>query len=204
MFYWRIDLKNLSCKGVLVVLTFLLFCCGSNTESRTSLYRIDSLVTSQVKYLTEIKARLHKEATLKNGVDSVTYLPKDTAAWINELDIFLQLNAINKPINRDSYLVDDGLMDPTSNLTVKAFTSTKDLPVVYLRIFYQDNIRKPRKIEALYDEANSLYQSARLLTMDFQQIDNKTVLTSYSIKGGQKMIMGDSVNFFVRGKILMD
>ena len=98
----------------------------------------------------------------------------------------------------------DGLFDPGSNLTVKAFTSLKKLPVVYLKIYYQGSIEKPRKIEALYDEANLLYESARLLSMHFAQVDNRTVLTHYSIKGGQKMIFGDSVAFYISAKILLD
>ena len=54
------------------------------------------------------------------------------------------------------------------------------------------------------DEETSLYKSSRFLTLEFQNINNKNVLTSYSVKGGQKMIMGDSVIFSVKGKILID
>jgi hypothetical protein len=122
-------------------------------------------------------------------------------AWRNELEIFSQLQVINKPINREFYIIDDGLFDPSSNLTVKAFSATENLPVRYLRVFYQESISKPRKIEALYDDRNQLYKSGRILEMEFQQIDNKSVLTSYAIEGGQKMILGDSVAFVIRGVI---
>jgi hypothetical protein len=180
-----------------------LWSCNSEREP-AAFYPIDSLLTGQIQHLTAMKAGLFKEAFLNGKTDTLSYIPKDTVAWVNELDIFRKLQIINKPANKGSYLVDDGLFDPESNLTVKAFTSVKKLPVVYLKVFYQGSIEKPRKIEALYDEANPLYESARLLSMHFQQIDNETVLTSYDIKGGQKMIFADSVVFYIKGKILVD
>jgi hypothetical protein len=187
-----------------ILLFFLVLASCEQARQPATFYPVDSLISDQVKYLSETRAGLFKEALLSGKTDTVTYVPKDTVAWLNELGIFRKLDMINKPVNKGNYLVNDGLFDPGSNLTVKAFTSLKKLPVVYLRIYYQGTIEKPRKIEALYDEANPLYQSARLLSMHFAQIDDKTVLTSYSIKGGQKMIFADSVAFYISGKILVD
>lgn len=180
-----------------------LTCCEQQRQPAT-FYPIDSLLSQQVKHLTEIRAGLFKEALLGGETDTASFVPDDTLAWSNELGIFRKLDMINKPVNKGGYLVTDGLLDPGSNLTVKAFTSLRKLPVVYLKIYYQGTLDKPRKIEALYDEANPLYASARLLSMHFEQIENKTVLTSYSVKGGQKMIFGDSVAFYISGKVLVD
>lgn len=203
MSYWRIDQTSWKTAVFLLLLVTLLMSCEPERRP-AAFYPIDSLVTSQVHSLTGIHARLFKEALLGGKTDTVTYTPKDTVAWLNELDIFRKLDIINKPVNKGSYQVDDGLHDPASNLTVKAFKSLKELPVVYLKIYYQGNINKPRKLEALYDEENLLFHSARLVSMNFQQIQNQTILTSYSIKGGQKMVFGDSVAFFIGGKILID
>jgi hypothetical protein len=37
--------------------------------------------------------------------------------------------------------------------------------------------------------------------MEFQEIEGQTVLVSYSIEGGQKMFLGDSVQFSVKGTV---
>jgi hypothetical protein len=184
------------------ILMLLVLSCNKKA-SVAKMYDVDSLVNAQVNFLSSKKARLHKTASIEGQKDDSVYIPTDTIAWRNELDIFSQLQVINKPINRQFYIIDDGLFDPSSNLTVKAFSATENLPVRYLRIFYQESIAKPRKIEALYDDHNALYKSGRVLQMEFRQIDNKSVLTSYAIEGGQKMILGDSVSFFIRGEIII-
>lgn len=193
---------------VFFLIVFPLLSCESEKQAAT-FYPIDSLVSQQVYYLTAIDAALFKEALLEGKTDTVTYTPADTTVWLKELEVFRKLNEINKPVNKERYEVSDGLLDPGSNLTVKAFTSKPmpdedPLPIVYLKIYYQGNIQKPRKIEAQYDEETLLYKSARHLSMDFQQIENRTVLTSYAVKGGQKMVFGDSVTFYISGKVLVD
>lgn len=201
MFCW----KNNCYSTLLSLLALAVLLAGCESGPRASaLYPVDSLVSAQVRALAEAKAVLHKEATLGGQTDRSVYTPKDTTAWTKELDVFRQLQEINKPVNHDSYIVDDGLYDPGSNLMVKAFTSTRPLPVMSMRVYYDHSISKPRKIEAVYAEENALYQSSKTLLMEFQQVNNKTVLTSYTVAGGQKMIMRDSVTFSVRGKIQID
>lgn len=173
--------------------------CTQPTET-SNLYNIDSLVTEQIRLLATTKPTLEKHAVLGSGTDTLAYVP-DSTQWNKELEIFRQLDVMNKPVNRAYYLVDDNLYDPGSNLTVKAFTALEPLPVRSVRVFYDTDILQPRKIEAIYDEENTLYKSSKNLLLEFQQIDNKNLLTSYSIDGGQKMILSDSVTFSVKGRI---
>lgn len=188
---------------VVSLLVTTLSACDSGKRP-AAFYAVDSLVTAQIRYLTSIHAQVLKEALLSGQKDTATYTPNDTLDWIDDLDVFRRIDMINKPVNRGSYRVDDGLVDPQSNLTVKSFESMKDLPVVYLKIYYQGSIQKPRKIEALYREKNFLFGSSRILSMDFQQIEDKTVLTGYEMRGGEKMVFGDTVEYYIRGKILVD
>ena len=107
--------------------------CTRPTET-SNLYNIDSLVTEQIIVLSSIKPKLEKHAVLGSGTDTLSYVP-DSTQWNKELEIFRQLDAMNKPVNRSYYLVDDNLYDPGSNLTVKAFTALEPLPVRSVRVF---------------------------------------------------------------------
>jgi hypothetical protein len=186
---------------ILVAIVVVLLAGCAKPEKHQMLFPIDSVVNAQLQYLQKSKAALVKTVLLDQEQKQVSYTP-DSIGWIKELDVFHQLDVLNKPVSQSSYLVDDGLYDPGSNLTVKAFTSLdEDLPVQSVRVFYQSSIDRPRKIEAVLKERTSLYKSARFMTMIFQQVDNKTVLTSYSVEGGQQMALGDSIAFSVKGNI---
>ncbi|HEY0744989.1 MAG TPA: hypothetical protein VGD40_26170 [Chryseosolibacter sp.] len=200
MFCWLKRTAGFILQGLMIFfIASIFFACGNNTQT-TKLYNIDSLVNEQVRLLSSGKPKLTKQAVMGSQQDAMEYVP-DSAAWSQELDIFRQLDAMNKPVNRSKYLVDDNLYDPGSNLTVKAFTSLEPLPVRSMRIFYDTDMAEPRKIEAIFREENTLFESSKNLLLEFQQINNKNLLTSYSIEGGQKMILSDSVTFSVKGKI---
>lgn len=181
-----------------MVLVFVMACRPN--KPTIVFYPVDSLITAQVLGLSRAHAKLRKEAVLGSETDTAVFTP-DSAAWADELGIFRQLDVINKPVNLGTYLIRDNQADPGSNLTIRSFTSTTNQPVRYLRIYYHEAIDKPRKIEALFREDNALYSTSRLMSMEFQQVDNKIMLTSYSIRGSQDMVLEDSIAFSVRGKL---
>ena len=189
---------------MLISLVFLLGACEKKTEKQSGYYNIDSLVRSQISLLSSMHTTLTREIRLGNKTVMKVLSYKDTTGWITELDEFRQLKVINKPTYSGAFRVEDGLNDPRSNLRVKAFLNTQDLPIKYFKLYYQETPYKIRKIETLYRDQNSLYKSFRTLTMEFHDVYNKTVLRSYSIKGGQKMILGDSIDFNVEGKVQID
>ncbi len=91
---------------------------------------------------------------------------------------------------------------------MKAFTARPDsssnhsnLPVKYLRIYYHGSIDQVRRIEAEMDIETSLYESTRYLEMEFQDINDTVVLTAYKVNGGQKINLGDTVEYIVQGVI---
>jgi hypothetical protein len=189
--------------SILVCSCFLILSCSRKAEDKVIFYPIDSLVNHQIRYLAAAKATIKKTASVGDKKDANTYTPADTTAWLKELGVFLELDVINKPINQHAYLVDDGLTDIRSNLSVKAFTAKEPLPVKSLRIYYHQSPDNLRRLEAEFNEENSLYTNSRHLFMEFQEVHNKIVLTSYSIEGGQKMYLDDSVRYAVKGSITL-
>lgn len=179
----------------------ILFSCDVKSDPESHHYPVDSLIRAQVSFLTSSKAVLTKKAEIDGSEETSSFTPADTTAWLHELDIFSELSSINKPVNMSSYRVEKGIKDPNSNLSIQTFTTSEKLPIVYLRVFYLNIPARIRRIEALYHEENSLLKGSRLMVMEFQEIHNKIVLVSYSIEGGQKMFMGDTVKFSVRGTV---
>lgn len=191
-------------QGILVLLAIVsLSSCENKRTDTKRYYTLDSLLKEQVQYLTQSHATLEKKAFLdgKTGVSS--FIPQDTTRWKHELDVFAELNDINKPANVGKYHTKRDVKDPNSNLLIYQMESTETLPVVFLKVYYLDNLSNIRKIEGLYREESSLLKSSRHLSMEFQNINNKIVLTSYSITGGQKMLLGDTVQFSVTGMVTL-
>jgi len=184
-----------------LIIILVLCSCDSKKSKTSTYYPVDSLIQAQIEFLTESKALLTKKAEINGAEEASTFAPKDSSAWAHELDIFAELNAINSPVNAGNYTVESGVRDSTSNLSIQLITGKPSLPIVYVKIFYLDALSKIRRIEALYKEENSLLKGSRLLILEFQEINNKTVLVSYSIEGSQQMFLGDSVQFVVKGTI---
>lgn len=193
--------KTTAQRLLIVALGLLLVCCSQKKRNRTVYYPMDSLMTEQVNYLSASTATVRKITVLGEKSDTVLVAPKDSKGWIKELDIFRELDAINKPIYLGKYTVEEDLSDSRSNLKIRSFTGAEDLPIAFLKIYYQGTPDRVRRIEAEYKQANSMYKGSRFLSLEFEEIYNKPVLTSYSITGGQKMFLGDTVRYTVYASV---
>ncbi len=186
----------------------IIICCAFSSCQKQKVtykgyYNIDSLVEAQIHYLPTLKISLSKETGLNGKTDSIQIVAKDTVLWSKELEVFKQLNIINRPINANLYRAEN-VPDVKSNLMVRTFIPNKKLTVEYLKIYYDGSVTNLRKVEALYHEENLLYGSARKLSMEFENIYNKITLINYSIDGKQKMLFGDSVKFFLKGRVVIN
>jgi hypothetical protein len=188
-------------RWIVLLLIVLMAACTRPNKTEATHFNIDSLLNKQVVDLWSLKASLTKEGNIGETKQDTLLTALDTTRWRKELDIFTEIGLINKPAYRVLYTMKDGLADASSNLTIREFETTHELPVRYLKLFYLDDLQKLRKVEALIRQENALLKTQRKLVMEFSDVYNKNVLTSYSIEGGQKMLAGDSVHFTLNGTV---
>jgi hypothetical protein len=182
------------------VIVLLAVGCQTQAIKRKRYFDLDSLVSAQVVYLSKSKASLIKNATIsEKSSSSINTL--DSTAWSHELDVFRQLDLINRPIYSDVYDFKDGVKDSKSNLLIRSYEAPSNSAVPYLRLYYQATPARLKKLEAFYQETNSLYKSHRKLEMYFDDNVGKPYLIGFEIEGDQKMILSDSIHYTIRAEI---
>jgi len=184
------------------LLILLSSCSQFNGDKQDAVYyyNLDSLLEEQKNFLFDTKPTLEKWAYVDGDTSENNYVP-DTTQWKGELAFFSKMD-INKPVLQDAYDVKD-TNDSKSNLTVRQFMpkNPASVDVQYLKVYYLDNLSNLKKVEAYYKEANPIYKSGRHFLMEFDKIEGKIALQQFTVTGGQKMILKDSVTFKVKGKI---
>lgn len=178
-------------------------CQVAPRESTGVFFDLDSLIDQQVAILSRIQPVLEKEAEINGKQERVRLEKPDSAVWAKELEIFRQLDLNGRTLNAGRYEIKTGLRDDGSNLNIVEYTAKEDLPLSQVRIYYQENEGKVRRIEGKFrsKESNRLYSSGRYLSMELIDINAQAMLTHYQVMGGQKMILGDSIRYNVVGAL---
>lgn len=183
------------------VLCLLFVGCSEtkNSDTSTTLFHIDELIDTQINQLGQGGYTLEKLGAVDSTRSQVVFVPSHDK-WKNELDIFRQMGIVNKPIYRHGYQIEGHLKDPKSNLKITQYSSNSS-PLSLLRIYYQDHVSKLRRIEAIISESNRLYASKKTLTLEFEEVSGKLLLTHYQVAGFQKVALRDTVTFHTQGTI---
>lgn len=178
-----------------------LSCNKTNLKYDKPYFDFDSLINIHVASLVKANTSLSKTVSLDGRSDQST-MKIDSAILAHELDVFRQLDLINKPLYRDTYEISDGEKDSHSNLMVRQYKSKNPSPVPFVNFYYQNDFLHLRKIESYYVENNTLYSTKRQLQLDFDDSSGKLLLSRYVLTGTQKMILSDSVKFSIEGSLL--
>ncbi|MBL7873218.1 MAG: hypothetical protein JNM78_16485 [Cyclobacteriaceae bacterium] len=171
--------------------------CNNQNKSYDKVYfDFDSLINVQVNVLAKAELTLTKSVSLDGKNDQSSHAT-DSTLVAQELDVFRQLDLINKPLYRNMYEVTDGEKDNQSNLSIRRYKAKTPAPVAFVTFYYHKDFKQIKKIESVYHETNSLYASKRQLQLEFDDSSGAMLLSKYKMTGSQKMILSDSVKFTI-------
>ncbi|MTI41065.1 hypothetical protein [Fulvivirga lutimaris] len=183
--------------AIFILLAVVSLSCGDLKPKEVDLYyNIQSLMVEQAAALTADKVELQKFAIV-NGDSSTSAFVPDSLGWADEFQIIMDAD-INKPALRGQYSISEG-DDENSNLKILAYTANSEtLPIQSFKVFYLDKVENLKRIEVRMKESNSIFQASKNIILDLDDIKNQNRITHYSIKGFQKMLLQDRVDFNVR------
>lgn len=200
MMYFQIQ----SIMRFIKIITIFLFFAACNIENNTPgkikvYYSIDSVLEQQMIMLDDLNPDLYKIAWVDQQIDTTSML-LDSAGWAREMNIFADIT-LNKPALRDTYLKDTVSTDSGSwvRYTVKDELK-EEVEIEYMHLYF-DTSTNLREVNLLYQELGSLYNARRRMTLKFTD-DQK--LSGYLVKGNQKMILKDTINYRVEAEIRYD
>jgi len=171
-------------------------CNRANLKYDKAYFDFDSLIDVQVTALLKAQTTINKKSMISGKEDDSSFVP-DSLKLANELDVFRQLDLINKPLYRNSYEIRDGEKDTKSNLLIRSYTSKTPSPVSFVKFYYRSSSHELKKIESVFHEENALYDTKRNLLLEFDDSNGSLLLSGYTLSGTQKMILNDTVNFAV-------
>jgi hypothetical protein len=181
---------------------FLLASCNkANLKYEKPYFDFDSLINAQSIALVSAGTTLSKSVSL-NGTQDLSTVKTDSVVMAHELEVFRQLDVINKPLYRTAYDIVDGDRDLRSNLLMRTYKAKNPSPVPFITFYYLHDLNHLKKIESVYHENNTLYLTERTLYLEFDDISGLPSLTRYKVSGKQKMVLSDSVLFSIEGEFL--
>lgn len=188
--------------AIIFCFAVLLISCNEKVEKSVSYYYdVDSLMVKQKQVLGEKKAAIVKWARVDSATAEATVTPDSLQAWNSNFQIFEKIN-INKPALKGVYEVKE-YDDSRSNLKIREYSSTKEgVEVPFLKLYYLQSVENLKMIEARYIEDNPIFKSQRNLKFVFDDFTGQPLLKTFSIKGSQKMLLKDRVEFEVKGEIV--
>jgi hypothetical protein len=178
--------------------SFLLSACNrTSLQYDKAYFDFDSLINVQISSLQKAQPTISKKSVI-NGKEDDSSFTTDSLKLSNELDVFRQLDLINKPLYRNAYEIKDGEKDTKSNLLIRSYTAKSPSPVPIVKFYYRSSPRELKKIESVFHEENALYDTRRNLVLEFDDSSGSLLLSGYQLSGTQKMILNDTVNFSVK------
>ncbi|MBS1557307.1 MAG: hypothetical protein JST69_01165 [Bacteroidetes bacterium] len=185
---------------IITVVAGALWSCVSDEQKNKKIYfDFDSLMTAQVKNIKKNEIVLLKKTILNSLTDSLSLKP-DSIQLKNEMEMFRQLDDINKPMYKGWYKIETK-EDVNSNLKVRTFTTNTKATVPFVKLFFNQKINRLKRIESSWAENNAMMNTQRFLMLEFEDHNDQPRLMHYRVTGHQKVIFSKSVSLAVEGWI---
>ena len=179
-----------------IIIILLLSGCDQPQEKakeKKIYYDIKGFIETQIEFLSEQKPIVDKVMSVSGKNESRSTKEVD---WKKELELFIQAD-INKPAYSKSYAVSK----PDSLTSVYTLKTVENISVKWVRIQLDKNTGNPVLIQALLRSENKLYQSEKNVELHCKSESNQWHLTSYSIKGYQKLATMDRKDFDIQAEV---
>jgi len=181
---------------ILFLTVLLIYSCNSEIQDKQNqekrFYDVAGFVSQQVAQLNDAKPRVLKMTVMGTETNQIITTDID---WKKELELFSQAD-INKPAFRQSYSANR----PDSSTYLYVSKEGDRLPVRQLKIVV-DSLNSPVSIEAIVKSENKLYTSEKTIAMSCEQSGKGIRISSYRVKGFQKLVMMEKKPFLIDATI---
>ncbi len=158
---------------------------SATTDADKKYFDLVQFTDNQVHELYMQKPQVKKKIFLDGQTDQIT---SDTLNWEKELALFREAD-INSPSLRDSYEISEDKIRHTLTYTAKeSKLKVKEIKLVFDEQSHTNSV-SVRQVKIFFSEDNQLYEIQRDLSMELKN----NLLSAYSIKGFQKVILKDSL-----------
>ncbi|HAA15800.1 MAG TPA: hypothetical protein DCE41_30455 [Cytophagales bacterium] len=191
-------LKSLRPLGA-VLFGLLLGCQPESTteEVEKPYFDLSGFLDLQVEQLSSIDLQLNKSTLLGEDTDQFSsVLQKEE--WDQEFRFFYEVD-INQSILLDQYAPS---LQKNGGAMITRYSpkETMENGVQWLEIIQTGGV--VTQVSAFTFDKNALYTTQRMLEMNFEDKGGKAHLTDYEVKGFQKMVLKDTVNYSIQGTVL--
>lgn len=162
-------------------------------------YDVQGLLAANEEALRQMDVRLQKRASFAGEVEE-SAIGLDSAALAEELDVFREVD-INKPVLSGRYHTTTSLVDGRELITYEA-DDKEALNVNYLKIYRNAENGVVERMEALFSNKNMLYNSTRMLSLQYREVNGRMLPHYYTVEGVQKMIFSEQEEYEIKAEFI--
>ncbi|WP_416867906.1 MAG: hypothetical protein ACMVP2_12300 [Imperialibacter sp.] len=181
-----------------LMLGLALSSCESSSSAKkiSNYFDVAELFLSQAKLIKNVS--FEKSASIDSLIETKT-LKFDSLEWTKELSMFINMD-INKAVLVGAFSEEKTNSSDGSSVLYKKKPEVES-GVQWMKLDY-DSQGNVVAFSGRFEEENALYQNSRELSATFATQNGMSTLESYSIRGFQKILMKDTVNYQIEAKAL--